>query len=323
MNKKTVIILVSVLVALALLAVCLTAAAGAAGLAFFTISRADRDLQAATYTPVQPTPTAPPAATFTAVQPTPTGPPAVTVTPVQPTPQAALTATPLQTGSERYSFGGVSLAKNPNLFSGLSGQVVPADPMEDGDPYWGAAPEHILFEFSDYAHRPSFHKPVLRVYPVEEYRQLSPAAAKILDSLQATLTQRPANPDSLPFLPVWNAGQVFHTQLKYLDFQNGSGVRYLTEYAQYVAPINNFDLFYTFQGLTQDGRHVVSLILPVGHGSLPANFDALSTQQMEAIADDPGYYPGMAASLAAQPDDSFTPSLAELDALVSSLMVER
>ena len=39
-------------------------------------------------------------------------------------------------------------------------------------------------------------------------------------------------PDALPFFTNWNAAQMMATQVEYIDFQNGSGVRYLTRYGQ-------------------------------------------------------------------------------------------
>ncbi|HEX9387675.1 MAG TPA: hypothetical protein VF918_15235, partial [Anaerolineales bacterium] len=48
-----------------------------------------------------------------------------------------------------------------------------------------------------------------------------------------------------------------------ISFQNGQGVRFLTEYAQYAASANNHDLFYHFQGLTRDGAYYIIAILPI------------------------------------------------------------
>ena len=45
-----------------------------------------------------------------------------------------------------------------------------------------------------------------------------------------------------------------HSQVQYLDFKNGTGVRYLTQFDQGILPINNYELVYTYQGLTSDGK---------------------------------------------------------------------
>ncbi|MBE0697395.1 MAG: hypothetical protein IH586_10770, partial [Anaerolineaceae bacterium] len=160
------------------------------------------------------------------------------------------------------------------------------------------------------------------VYPVEDFRRLSSGAGDTIDSLETLLAQKPADAQHMPFLPIWNAAQVFHSNVQYLEFQNGSGVRYLTLYAQYAAPINNFDLFYTYQGLSADGRYYISAILPVTHPSLVEKADALTQAEMEAIAQDPKYYPTTSTKLSAEPGASFTPSLEMLDALVTSLNIQ-
>jgi hypothetical protein len=101
-------------------------------------------------------------------------------------------------------------------------------------------------------------------------------------------------------------------------------VRFLTIYAQYVAPVNNQDLFYTFQGLTADGRYFVSATLPVNHPSLRADLNAFSTSELDTITKDYDQYRNdAAAALATQPNASFTPSLERLDALIASLAIEK
>ena len=67
----------------------------------------------------------------------------------------------------------------------------------------------------------------------------------------------------LPTVPFFNAQQAFASNIQILSFQNGRGVRFLTEYAQYPVSANNQDLFYHFQGLTSDGAYYIIAILPI------------------------------------------------------------
>jgi hypothetical protein len=62
-------------------------------------------------------------------------------------------------------------------------------------------------------------------------------------------------------VPFFNAAQVFASNIKVISFQNGKGVRFLTEYAQHAASANNHNLFYYFQGLTGDGAYYIIAIL--------------------------------------------------------------
>jgi hypothetical protein len=63
--------------------------------------------------------------------------------------------------------------------------------------------------------------------------------------------------------------QTLRARIAYMNFQNGTGVRFLTDFRGDASPITDGSVFYTFQGLTADGRYYVSVRLPVSHPSLP------------------------------------------------------
>jgi hypothetical protein len=233
------------------------------------------------------------------------------------------TAEPIQPTGDSVSYEGVSFTLDPSVASGASGQVVPENPSSADGPYWDVNPQYVKISLNGYPLTGTFWSPVIAVYPVADYRRLSPPADQMIDELEAFLAEKPEQTDQIPFLRVVNAGQVFHSNVQYLDFQNGNGVRFLTLYAQYPAPVNNHDLFYTFQGLTADGNYVISIILPANHPSLLASADELSSDEFDAIVKDyDNYRAEIAATLSAQPASSFTPDLAKLDALVTSLAID-
>jgi hypothetical protein len=110
--------------------------------------------------------------------------------------------------------------------------------------------------------------------------------------------------------------------VEFLTFQGGEGVRYLAQHGQGPAPINNQELFYTFQGLTDDGSHYVAAILPVTDASLPDNVEDLSESEWQALVENfAPYIQDVTEALEAQPDESFTPSLADLDAMVQTVSI--
>jgi hypothetical protein len=223
---------------------------------------------------------------------------------------------------ERFVFKNASFILDPAVSTSASGQLLPETSSPDG-PYWETHPEYVSISLDGYPLSQTALQPVIGVYPVADYRRLSDQAGKVLDNLGDVLSRKPADERQMPLLPLINAGQVFHSNVQYLDFQNGSGVRYLAVLAQYPAPVNNEDLFYTYQGLTSDGSHFVSVILPVSQASLPMSANALAVSELEAIAKDPAYYGNMAARLNALPDGEFTPDLVKLDGLVASLAIEQ
>lgn len=235
--------------------------------------------------------------------------------------------TPIPTEVGRFSYEGVSFVLDGAVAASASGERIAANLGTADGPYWEVAPEHVKISLSGYPISGVMHEPVIYVYPVGAFRRLSEQVDQEIDDLQYVLAGRKAgaegNDAQIPFLPIWNAAQSFHSNAQYLGFENGIGVRYLAVYAQYPAPVNNHDLFYTFQGLTADGRYMVSVIMPVSHPSLPARAEALSTDELQSIAgsyDD--YRVQMSTALQELPNDTFTPDLWKLDQMIMSLRIE-
>ena len=116
-----------------------------------------------------------------------------------------------------------------------------------------------------------------------------------------------------------------------LDFQNGMGVRYFTEYAQYYAPVDNYDLFYTYQGLTTDGKYYVSATFPVNAAFLQNSYDDTTVPPGGILAPDfssqtyetdmETYYIQMINLLNTTADNVYTPNLTCLDQFIQSLQI--
>jgi hypothetical protein len=138
-------------------------------------------------------------------------------------------------------------------------------------------------------------------------------------------------PDQLPAVPFFNAAQVFASNIQSISFQNGSGMRFLTEYGQYPAPVNNHELFYHFQGFSNDGEFYIVAIFPIAAPVLTETGDPASALPSGGIPypffDDPHpealqtYYDSVANLLNATSPDAFTPSISQLDALIQSIWV--
>ncbi len=166
-----------------------------------------------------------------------------------------------------------------------------------------------------------YHSPVVQVYPVEEFRAINENAAGRIDDLQSLIaTKTLPSSGSLPFLPVFNAAQMVQIKPVLLDFQNGSGVRFITQFGQAFEPINNKGMIYTFQGLTADGKSYISVIMPLSHPDL-AQYDNFLPDDFYDTAEQ--FLKDQTAKLNGQPDESFMPSLADLDAMLRSLKVEK
>ena len=219
-------------------------------------------------------------------------------------------------------YNGVSLSYDPSLASQVVGKTVPPVTDQNGAP-WEIAPQFVQFDFNGYLLSGTLNQPALMIYPVDAYKTANDSVIPIVTDLQDLLKTKPSNrTQALPFLPTWNAAEIFHSNVVYLKFKNGEGVRYLTEFGQSFFPINNHMLIYTFQGLTQDGKYYISLVLPVNNPTLPAN-EKLSDSDYAALsANFANYINDTQAKLSSQPSSSFKPDLSLLDALVQSLLVQ-
>jgi hypothetical protein len=120
-------------------------------------------------------------------------------------------------------------------------------------------------------------------------------------------------------LPPSNALQAFRAQVEYLPFANGSGVRYLTQMAQGMGLINNQELFYTFQGLTDDGTQYVTFYFPVTLPALPDSPAIRNVDYPNFAENYNGYLQETVTMLNTQPATAFSPDLTLLDELVRSI----
>ena len=279
-----------------------------------------------TAAPAQPTQVVP----TQAVQIAPTQPPVVkpTLQGMQDTPTTA----PAAGQKPNAYYEGISFYYDPPLAKGVTAQTIEASaPASDNLPFFAVQPKQFQFDFQGYMVEPT-SKPQILVLPIQEYeKQMSGGGVpnpvtKELDNFKKLLADHPVDSSgALPFLPIWDAGQEMHAHLEYIKFQNGSGIRYLTEYGQDVAPVSNKLLFYTFQGLTSDGLYYISAILPVNHPSLDGDpGEALKEKDYgKFMADYPGYVVGAQKQLNAQKDDTFKPTLIMLDAMIASLKIAK
>jgi hypothetical protein len=238
-------------------------------------------------------------------------------------PQEIVTINPPQddpcAGKSLVNSQGTSFCYEPSLAGSVTNEMVPAIVSEMSESFH--EPSHIKFTFQGYAISPTFHTPVMHVYPVAAYTAINPFAQESITSLQTAIQAQSTNLEHMPFLPQWNAAQMMHMQTSYLTFHNGQGVRYLTQYGQSFWPINNEDLFYTFQGITNDGQYYISAILPVSHSSLPANGEAYAGDINNLGNNYESYLNDITNQINSQPAESFNPQLNQLDAMIESLLI--
>jgi len=203
-------------------------------------------------------------------------------------------------------------------------------------------PEHVRFEFSSpYTAQGPFAglephwipwlrhqnpegpeiQPLIFIFPTVEYADISPLAGERIEALKLILDDNAVlTGGELPALPTFNSTQDLRSQAKPLAFEGGRGLRFIARYSQGVAPVVNPGIFYTFQGLTEDGSLYVTAFFPLYVSILPdqiqvEDWDAFNTGYLAYMAD-------ITSKLDMLESGDFEPDLASLDALIRSLSVD-
>jgi hypothetical protein len=213
----------------------------------------------------------------------------------------------------------------PTVASGSTGIKVPSSEGTEFPP-WEISPEHIQLDLDTYILQNTWLQPQIFVYPAEEYAILQPTIAENITHLQEVLDNpgKPLTDDVLPTYHI-NAVQLFTSNKKIVPFQNGLGIRLLTQIAQDPVAINNHDLIYFFSGLTSDGQYYVVAILPINAPGLPENYQSGEfpdpndpTNAENALQE---YYSNVTLLLNNTHGDSFTPNINLLDTLINSVNI--
>jgi len=183
------------------------------------------------------------------------------------------------------------------------------------NPSGGPMAEHVVFNLTSY---PLQGEARVMVFKSSEY-------AAYGESVQEVVTALLAGQDAIQPLPKALA-QGFHAQAKPVLFQNGHGVRYLTEVLTYFAPITNKEIFYYYQGITNDGAYFVAAIFPVNASFLIA--DGNSPTPPDGIPfnypTDPDfekYLNQISQKLNDTAPENYSPSLLLLDKIIGSIQV--
>lgn len=234
----------------------------------------------------------------------------------------ALTASapiPTEVNGTLFTDDNLSFVIPTGIATSATEEVVQAVPPSEGTPWWGVYPEHRQYHLEGYALTDVFHRVDVYLYPIEEYVAVNEDVGKYIETLKS-LIANPSQPlpERLPFLPTFNAGQMFYSNFGTVSFQNGSGIRYVTEFSQFPHPISNNGMFYTFQGITNDGQYYVSAILPINIGFLigyPTPTDQGDFVFIESEVE------RVTEQLNNSKPEAFTPSMLTLDAMIQSINV--
>ncbi len=239
------------------------------------------------------------------------------------------TITNASQGPMVVDYEGLQFSADPSLAVSIWPEVIPATTVLEGDPIWYAAPENIRFTFANPDLLPGrlrmginlAREGQILIYPLNELAEIDPWVKSQIETLQILLAEQdPVPEDDLPLLPVTNAAQVFHAQAQYIVSGNIRGLRFVSQHSQEARPIINQELFYTFQGFTDDNDYYVAAFFPLTTADLP---DTIDVEDWEAFNINYATYLSETTAVLDQlPPAEFTPDLNVLDEVVISLRVE-
>lgn len=127
---------------------------------------------------------------------------------------------------------------------------------------------------------------------------------------------------TLPFLPVFPAAQVTRAQAEYVELDGLRGIRYVTVYAQAMYPFVADEFLMTFQGISDDGDHMVTAIFPISIDLFPAEPPAPDFDYDGFIGTFETYLAESIEAINTAEDTVFTPSLVTLDDIIGSFTIE-
>ncbi|MBK6645728.1 MAG: hypothetical protein IPG44_08230 [Anaerolineales bacterium] len=187
------------------------------------------------------------------------------------------------------------------------------------NPGSGDMPQHIKLTLDLYALSNTSLEPQIMIFRSNEYSGYSELTALMIGEIQSMQYS-----DGQP-LPE-HLGSDFSAQIHGLNFQNGHGVRYLTQVMTNFTPINNRDFYYYYQGMTDDGKFFVQAVLPVNAAYLPADDNPNTPLPTDGIPfsteDFGGYLNAVTLKLNSADSFSFSPYLNQLDMMIESMLVK-
>lgn len=190
--------------------------------------------------------------------------------------------------------------------------VIPAQPHDPGQrPVLNGAPAHLRVAFDNlvFPATVNYRDRQVLVYPVAEYRAHFLGGARAgfdrrIGALRAIIRDTTALIEGeIPVFPQVDADQRFRSRVRWIDFDGGRGVAFVTQYSRDASPPGPDDLVWAFQGLTDDGAWLVAIFHPIAVSGVPASEDARR----------------VAAALDALPVSAFDPDPRLLESMVASV----
>ena len=225
---------------------------------------------------------------------------------ISPTPQALA-----------VNYANIKLAIPSNLANGTTNTSSTDIEFPYINPSAGQMPQHAKIILNGYPIQGTSLEPQIVVFKADEYSRYTDLTQQIISGLRSMHYQHGQPlPEGLP------SGQ-FNAAVQSVNFVNGNGIRYLTQFNESLLPVNNRELIYYFHGITNDGNYYVEVILPLQAPFLAPDNNPNSPLPQNGIPfhGDQSYFSAVEQRLNATSPNQFSPSLTSMDALVQSITV--
>jgi hypothetical protein len=239
----------------------------------------------------------------------------------------------------RFTFQGVSFNCNSRIGSKIEVTEFPKSPLlDETDKPDYVHPSYLSFKFENeegkQASETSFVSEI-SVYPIEEYSRMYSLTDfhksqfnESVAALKRTIFNKQAHRnDYNGFLAATDGSFGFKSHLKYISFKKGKGVGFVTQVQIEVTIINNEELVWVFEGITNDGKYYVRAVFPIRAKFLPDSatddFESYSiTDYPKLLKRNEQYLSLIKKRLDAFPSNQYEPDLQNLTDIIYSLEVK-
>ncbi len=224
----------------------------------------------------------------------------------------------------KVSFKNVSLVIPVGLGNGANtNQTEDVEMPPYPNPSSGPMPKHIVITIKGYPiASPVVSQAKIAIFKASEYAGYSNITPKAFSELQSYRGGK------VP--PDW-VFDAITIQASPTSIQNGHGVRYITQMIPSVQ-ISNDQIYYYYQGITNDQAYFVMAVFPVNASFLPSNYSDQTvppsgipfpgiTNPSASQNDLQAYYKAVEDKLNSTSQQDFKPPLSTLDALMQSIEV--
>ena len=166
----------------------------------------------------------------------------------------------------------------------------------------GAQIACTAISFTDYETLQSRIRPQVTFYLTDDlgktsFELLDVSLSNVVNNISADFASAEDLIEEIPFLPYQAAEHTGICLPLSLDFEKGTGVRFVTTFDETVSAITgNSNLYYAFQGLSSDGKYYVSAVFPLrssvlnGRSAAEIDWSSVSAADLQPSLDELDYY---------------------------------